>query len=467
MQLRHVQKVLPQWHARLAGGLDRASTTFPVVNPATGLVIAQVSACRRQQALLAIDAACSVASAWRDTAPGTRSALLRNWAARLIGESERIATSVTLETGKPIGEARREVGEAVRAIEYFAEQNRLTDVALFMERAGERRIEHKLRPVGPVVAITNWCQPVLTSVCQIAPALAAGCPVILKPSSRAPLSALTAASLWDDAGGPSGTLQVLTTDDSMVAVEVFLTDARIGPVSFTGSLDVGRYLARRCADARKDVSLEVDGQNPFIVLRDADLKRAADAVVAVTFQRNAGQDCTSANRIYVDQHIADRFIRAVVERTAELRCGDPLDPRTDVGPLIDSVALTLLDERIEDSVADGARVATGGRRLGGLYFAPTVLDHVMPGMRAAEDACAGPLLPALRFASKEAVVDMAMSTGKGRTVWIWSRNYAAARGLATELGYDDVWINDMREAHSDQPDTGVVGADFAELARDA
>lgn len=465
MHAMHAHEVVPQWHARLAGVLDRIPATFPVVNPATGLVIAQVSACGRQQALLAIEAACCAASPWRETTSGVRSTLLRKWAARLVDDAGRVATTVTLETGKPIGEARREVSDAIRAIECYAEQSRLTEVAAVTEHLGERRLEHRLRPIGPVAAITNWCQPVLTTVRRVAPALAAGCPVILKPSSRAPLGALTVASLWDAVGGPTGTLQVLTTDDSVTAADEFMADARIGMVSFIGGRDVGQHLARKCADACKDVLLEVDGQMPFVVLADADLERAADALVAVTFLRNAGQDCTSANRLYVDERVAEHLVRAVVVRTAELRCGDSLDARTQVGPLVDSLTLNIIDEQIEDAVCDGARVVIGGRRLGGLYFAPTVIDHVRPGMRIVEDAHAGPLLPVLRFAETEEMAEMATSTGRGRAAWIWSGDHVAARRLATELGYDDVWINDAGEAHADRAGSSVVWSETGEVER--
>lgn len=455
----------PQWNARLAGVLDWGLEKFPVVNPATGIVIAQVSACRGQQALLAIEAACCVAPVWRQTSSGARRALLLKWAANLSRESERIAMAVTLETGKPIGEARKEVSEAVRSIERFSEHCELTEVSAVTERSGERRLERRLQPIGPIAAITNWCQPVLTSVRRIAPALAVGCPVILKPSARAPVSALTIADLWDDAGGPAGTLQVLTTDDPIAAIDAFLSDARVALVSFTGSIDVGRHVARKCADAGKEVLLEVDGQNPFIVLRDVDVTRVADAFVAGTFLRNAGQDCTSANRLYVDEQIADAFLRAVAARVAQLRCGDPLDPRTDMGPLIDSVALTILGEQIEDSVADGATVAIGGRRLGGRYFEPTVLDNVRPGMRVAEDARAGPLLPVFRFASTETVIGMVKAAGRGRSVRIWCKDNAAARRLADEIGYEDVWLNDDDDGYPDRAIAGGTRCEAAAVAR--
>lgn len=461
----HTRGVIPRWHARLAGVLDQGSATFPVANPATGHVIAQVSACRRQHVLLALEAASSVEHALRNADSKSKAMLLGIWAAKLIQEADRVATTVTLETGKPISEARREVREAICVIERYAASTSQSKVSAIIEYRDERQLKRQLRAIGPVVAITNWCQPVLTVVRQVVPALVAGCPVILKPSSRTPLSALTIANLWSDAGAPEGSLQVLTTDDPLAATDVFLADARVAMVSFTGSRDVGLHLARMCADVRRDASLEVDGQMPFIVLADADIERAAVAAIEVTFMRNSGQDCTSANRVYVDERIATQFVSAMAARVSELRCGDPLDEHTEVGPVIDSLTLTIIEEQIEDSVADGAIVVAGGKRLGGLYFAPTVLDHVRPGMRVVEDAHAGPLLPVLRFAEMDELVEMTSSTGKGRSAWIWTNDDGAAHRLAGKLGYQDVWINDAGETYADRSDASIAWGDLGEASR--
>lgn len=461
----HTGEVIPRWHARLAGVLDQGSATFTVANPATGHVIAQVSACRRQHVLLALEAACSVENDMRAADAQTKGTLLRTWAAKLNQEADRVATTVTLETGKPISEARREVHEAIRVIEGYAGSGNQSKVAAVIEHRGEWQLTRQLRAIGPVVAITNWCQPVLTVVRRVVPALVAGCPVILKPSSRTPLSALTVAGLWGDAGGPEGSLQVLTTDDPLAATDVCLADARVALVSFTGSRDVGLHLARMCATVRRDASLEVDGQMPFIVLADADLERAAAAVIAVSFMRNAGQDCTSANRLYVDERIAKRFVKVLASRVAQLRCGDPLDERTEVGPLIDGLTLTIIEEQIADSVADGAVIVAGGRRLGGLYFAPTVLDHVRPGMRVIDDAHAGPILPVSRFTEMDELVEGASSGGKGRTAWIWTRDERIAHRVAGKLGYQDVWINDVGAMYPDCSESSVVWGDLGDAAR--
>ncbi|WP_322021643.1 MULTISPECIES: aldehyde dehydrogenase family protein [unclassified Burkholderia] len=461
----HTRGVIPRWHARLAGVLDQGAATFPVTNPATGHVIAQVSACRRQHVLLALEAACSVESDLRDADSNKKAMLLRTWAAMLAQEADRVATTVTIETGKPISEARREVRAAVRVIESYAGSSSQSKVSAVIEYRDEWQLKRQLRGIGPVVAITNWCQPVLTVVRRVAPAFVAGCPVILKPSSRTPLSALTIANLWSDAGAPEGSLQVLTTDDPLATTDVCLADPRVAMVSFTGSRDVGLHLARMCADVRRDAFLEVDGQMPFIVLADADVERAADAVIEVTFMRNSGQDCTSSNRVYVDQRIASQFVSAVAARASELRHGDPLDEHTEVGPLIDSLTLTIIEEQIEDSVADGAVVVAGGKRLGGLYFAPTVLDRVRPGMRVVEDAHAGPLLPVLRFTDGDELIEMTSSGRKGRCAWIWTRDDGIAHRLAAKMGYQDVWINDVGETYPDRSEARIAWGDLGEAAR--
>ncbi|OXI43505.1 aldehyde dehydrogenase family protein [Burkholderia aenigmatica] len=465
MREMHTRGVIPRWQARLAGVLDQGSATFPVTNPANGHVIAQVSACRRQHVLLALEAACGVENALRDVDSKTKTALLRTWAAKLNQDADRVATTVTLETGKPISEARREVRAAISVIESYAAASSQSKVSAVIEHRDEWQMKRQLRAIGPVVAITNWCQPVLTVVRRVVPALVAGCPVILKPSSRTPLSALTIASLWSDAGGPEGCLQVLTTDDPLAATDVCLADTRVAMVSFTGSRDVGLHLARMCADVRRDTSLEVDGQMPFIVLADADVERAADVLIEVTFMRNSGQDCTSANRVYVDERVARQFVDAIAARASELQCGDPLDERTTVGPLIDSLTLTIIEEQIEDSVADGAIVVAGGKRLGGLYFAPTVLDRVRPGMRVVEDSHAGPLLPVLRFTESDELLEMTSSNRRGQSAWVWTDDDGAAHRLACRLGYQNVWINDAGETYPDRPATSVAWGDMGDAAR--
>jgi succinate-semialdehyde dehydrogenase/glutarate-semialdehyde dehydrogenase len=316
------------------------------------------------------------------------------------------------------------------------------DVSTVIYQPAARRTRHQSRPVGAIVVITNWCQPALTVARKVAPALAAGCTVILKPSARAPLTSLTLAELWDDAGGNPGTLQVLTTEDPIAASDVFLSDSRVCKVTFIGSKDVGQHLARKCTAAGIPVALEVDGQAPLIVLADADLERAAEAIVRCTFLRNAGPDCTSANRIYAHENIAENLLKLVAAKVSALRCGDPLDPATQVGPLVDSAAVITAAEHIADALDGEARIVIGGTRTRGLHFAPTVLDKARPEMRVATEGRSGPIVPVFRFREVEDVIDLANASRTGSSAWLWVGDMEAAYRLADDLDYRSVWVND-------------------------
>jgi succinate-semialdehyde dehydrogenase/glutarate-semialdehyde dehydrogenase len=273
--------------------------------------------------------------------------------------------------------------------------------------------------------------------------------VILKPSSHAPLTAITLADLWVEAGGPVGTLQVVTTDDPIATVDVFLSDLRVGMVTFTGSIDVGQYLGRKCADARKALTLEVDGQTPILVLPDADLERAADGIIASTFMRNAGQDCTSASRLYVHERVAERLLVLLSARVAALRSGDPLDPDTQIGPVVDSVNLVMAREQISDALDNGARLVVGGTHKGGLHFPPTIVDKVRADMSVVTQGRSGPVLPVLRFVDVDDAIELATSTARGGAAWVWTKDLDQAQRVAHELGYANVWINDAGRAATD------------------
>ncbi|MFM0736885.1 aldehyde dehydrogenase family protein [Paraburkholderia xenovorans] len=437
------------WHARLAGVSACAKQVFPVVNPSTGLAIAHVASCGRQEALLALEGASHGLLAWNRREAESRRAVLTRWRDLICAHADRLATTMTLETGKPIQEARAEVADALEIVGYCSDIAGLTDNSTVVSQHGLRQVHCRARPVGTVVCIANWCQPVLTVARCASAALAAGCVVILKPSSRAPLTAITLADLWSEAGGPPGTLQVVTTHDPIATVDVFLSDLRVGMVTFTGSIEVGQYLGRKCADARKALTLEVDGQTPILVFPDADLERAADGIIASTFMRNAGQDCTSASRLYVHEGVAERLLALLRARAAALRSGDPLDPDTQIGPVVDSVSLIMAREQISHALGEGARLIVGGTHKGGLHFPPTIVDNVRADMRIVTQGRSGPLLPVLRFMEVDDAIELATSTAKGGTAWVWTRDLEQAQHVAHELGYVNVWINDAGRALTD------------------
>ncbi len=450
MNATHGEAGIALWRARLAGVPDCAKLVFSVVNPSTGLVVAHVSSCGRQEAMLAVEGASYAYSAWSRTDGTYRSHLLDKWRRLISDNIDHLATTVTSETGKPIREARTEIVDALEVIGQCADVAKLSDFSTVVSHSRSQQVHSRARPIGTVVAVTNWCQPALTVARKTALALASGCPVILKPSSRAPLTGIILAELWTEAGGPMGTFQVVPTDDPITVVDTFLSDTRVDMVTFTGSADVGQYLARQCAEACKPFVQEINGQRPFIVFADADLERATEAIIACTFLRNAGQDCTSASRLYVQDAIAERLLGILTKKVAALRCGDPLAPDTQMGPLVDGMMLTVMAEQIADALEGDAQLVIGGRRKDGLQFAPTILDRVRPEMRVATEELSGPILPVLRFSETEEVLELAMSTTKGANAWLWTSDFVKAERVARDLGYSNVWINDVGRGSKNQ-----------------
>jgi succinate-semialdehyde dehydrogenase / glutarate-semialdehyde dehydrogenase len=435
-----------RWQARIAGAMHAEKRYFPVPSPVTGQPVAMVASCGREQALLAVEGAALAAADWRRALPESRGMLLRRWAALLAEYSDRISASVTLETGKPVGESRAEVVAAISYIERCAEFARVVETSFCSEQSNGRCVVSSVRGVGTVLAITNWCQPIFTVARRAALALASGCQIIIKPSSRAPLAALMLADLWTEAGGPMGTLQVLTTDDPVGTLATCLQSSNIDLVSFTGSQDVGKYLSGQCAESHKTTVMEMDGLRPMVVFPDADLKKAADAIVECVFLRNAGQDCTSANRLYVHEAVAERLIGMLRARVSALKVGDPREPDTQVGPLIDGTALTMLLEHIDDAIDAGGRVVLGGRPHGGLRIAPTILDFTSVAMGAASDAPPGPLVSVFRFSDADQVAAVVSGSVRGGVAWIWSADVGNAVAYADELGFAQALINEVGAA---------------------
>jgi succinate-semialdehyde dehydrogenase / glutarate-semialdehyde dehydrogenase len=434
------------WQPRIAGALHAQKRYFPVSSPVTGQPVAMVASCGREQALLALEGATLAASVWRRALPEFRGRLLRRWAGLIAQYSERISASVTLETGKPVGESRAEVVEAISYIERCAEFARVAETSFCSEQSNGRRVVSSVRGVGTVLAITNWCQPAFTVARRAALALASGCQIIIKPSSRAPLAALMLADLWAEAGGPIGTLQVLTTDDPVGTLATCLQSSNIDLVSFTGSQDVGQYLYGRCAEAQKSAVMETDGLRPMVVFPDADLKKAADAIIECIFLRNAGQDCTSANRLYVHENVAGRMVGMLRARVSALKVGDPREPDTQVGPLIDGTALTMLLEHVDDATRAGAHIVVGGRPHGGLRIAPTILEFKSLAMGAVLVAPPGPLVSVFRFPDADQVAAAISESVRGGVAWIWSADVGNAVAYADELGFAHALINEVGSA---------------------
>jgi len=433
----------PSWprQAFVAGEWRSAARTFPVRNPATGETLAEVADCGADEGRRALESAVEAFPAWKAT-PGTkRSRILRRWCDLMTAQAEDIARTMTLEMGKPIVESRYEAKYAASFVDYYAEAARRIGGELLPAPFPHKRFLVRHEPVGPAYGITPWNFPAAMVTRKAAPALAAGCPFILKPAEQSPLTALLLAQLWDQVGGPKGVFQVLPALDPVPMSQVLISDPRIRKLTFTGSTDVGRLLYAQAAQTLKRVSLELGGNAPFLVFEDADMEKAAKEVAASKF-RNAGQTCICTNRVLVQESIQPRFTEAFSDLTASLKVGDPMLEDTQIGPLVDQQGYAKVRAAVADAVAKGARVAVGGEPRGGLFFAPTVLTGVRRGMKVLDEETFGPVAPVAPFRDEAEAVAMANATGYGLAGYLWTRDLGRAFRVAEALEYGLVGVND-------------------------
>ncbi|MDQ3459947.1 MAG: NAD-dependent succinate-semialdehyde dehydrogenase [Deinococcota bacterium] len=418
-----------------------AAKTFGVINPATGESFAEIADCGPAEAQEAIGVAVRAFESWRAKTPFERAEVLARWQSLILAHRDELARTMTLEMGKPITEARGEVSYAAGFVGWYAEEAKRVYGETVASPAAHKRLLVIKQPVGPVYAVTPWNFPAAMVTRKAAPALAAGCSFVLKPAEQTPLSALKLAALWEEAGGLGGTLQVLPTSEPGPLSDVFLEDERVRKISFTGSTEVGRMLYEKAAKTVKKVSLELGGHAPFIVFGDADLDKAVREVMACKF-RNAGQTCVCTNRIYVQNSILDAFTERYAEAARGLKVGDPLDERTQIGPLVNAQGLAKVKAHVADALARGARVVTGGKATGGLYFEPTVLSGVTPEMQLMQEETFGPVAPILSFGADEEAVRAANSTPYGLAAYFYTRDLARAFRVAESLDYGIVGVND-------------------------
>jgi succinate-semialdehyde dehydrogenase/glutarate-semialdehyde dehydrogenase len=365
-----------------------------------------------------------------------------------------LARLMAQEMGKPVTEARGEVRYAVSFVEWYAEEAKRVYGETVPSQAAHKRILVQPQPVGPVYAITPWNFPAAMITRKAAPALAAGCSVVLKPAEQSPLTALRLAELWVAAGGPPDVFQVLSASDPVAVSEVFFDDPAIRKLSFTGSTEVGVRLAAQAAKTMKRVSLELGGHAPFLIFGDADVDAAVREVVASKF-RNAGQTCVCANRIYVHDAVHDAFVERLASAVSGLRVGDPLEEATQIGPLVDAQGLGKVRAHVDDAVARGARAVVGGAPGEGLVFQPTVLTGVARGMRILEEETFGPVAPVIRFSQDEDAVRQANDTPYGLAAYLWTRDLARAFHVAEALDYGIVGVNDGLPSAAQAPFGGV------------
>ncbi|AFT88193.1 NADP-dependent succinate-semialdehyde dehydrogenase [Paraburkholderia phenoliruptrix] len=421
-------------------GADDAAT-FEVVNPATGEVIATVPRMGTAETRRAIAAANAAWPAWRAITAKQRAVILRKWHDLMLEHADDLALILTTEQGKPLAEAKGEIQYAASFLEWFAEEGKRVSGDTIPTPAADKRIVVTKEPVGVCAAITPWNFPAAMITRKVGPALAAGCPIIVKPAEATPLSALALAVLAERAGVPRGVFNVVTGEPKAIGAEM-TGNPIVRKLSFTGSTPVGRLLMAQCAPTVKKVSLELGGNAPFIVFDDADLDAAVAGAIASKY-RNSGQTCVCTNRFYVHDKVYDAFadkLRAAVE---QLKVGRGTEAGVTQGPLINEAAVLKVESHIADALAKGARVVTGGKRhaLGHGFFEPTVLADVTPDMKVARDETFGPLAPLFRFSSDEEVIRLANDTEFGLASYFYSRDIARVWRVAEALEYGMVGIN--------------------------
>ncbi len=418
--------------------------TFSVDNPANGQIIAQVANLDAGHAQAAVKAADKAYKAWRARSGKERANILRRWFDLIIANTEDLAQLMTLEQGKPIAESRGEIAYGGSFVEWFAEQaKRVTGDIMASPNTANRMLVMR-EPIGVCAAITPWNFPNAMITRKVAPALAAGCTVVLKPAEQTPLSALALAELAERAGIPAGVLNIITADSDR-SIEIgkeLCANPIVKKLTFTGSTAVGRILMQQSAPTIKKLSLELGGHAPFIVFDDADIDAAVEGAMIAKY-RNAGQTCVCTNRIYVHEAVHDQFIEKFSAKVGALQVGDGFADKVAQGPLIDEAAVAKVQEHVKDALAKGAKIAVGGQahELGGRYFQPTVLSDIQEDMLCMREETFGPLAPVIKFTDENHVVELANNTEYGLASYFYSRDVGRIFRVAEALEYGMVGVN--------------------------
>ena len=418
------------------------SSRFDVHDPATGQKLADVANLHAQDAEAAIAAANAAWPAWRAKTGKERHAILLKWFNLLMANQEDLGRIMTAEQGKPFAEAKGEVAYGASFVEWFAEEAKRTNGETLPQFDNNRRLMVLRQPIGVCAAITPWNFPLAMITRKVAPALAAGCPVVIKPAELTPLTALAAAELAVRAGIPAGVLNLLTADsDNSIAIgKVFCASDVVRHISFTGSTEVGRILMAQSAPTIKKLALELGGNAPFIVFDDADIDSAVEGAMASKY-RNAGQTCVCANRIYVQDGVYDRFVEKFAAKVQALKVGNGFEDGVVQGPLIEDAAVQKVQRHVADAVAKGGKVLAGGQPLGGQFFQPTVVSEATADMLCAREETFGPFAPVFRFTTEQEAVDAANNTEFGLASYFYSRDVGRIFRVAEALEYGMVGIN--------------------------
>lgn len=428
--------------ALIAGEWIRGKSRFDVNDPATGLKLADVANLTRADAVLAIAAANMALAAWRRKTGKERSIVLRRWFDLLIANTEDLGRLMTAEQGKPFAEAKGEVAYGASFIEWFAEEAKRVNGEVLPQFDNNRRLLVMKQAIGVCAAITPWNFPLAMITRKVAPALAAGCTVVIKPAELTPLTALAAAELAVRAGIPAGVLNVLTADSqNSIAIGKELCESDVvRHLSFTGSTEVGRILMSQCAPTVKKLSLELGGNAPFLVFDDADVDSAVEGAMASKY-RNAGQTCVCANRLYVQDGIYDSFVEKFAAKVKALKVGNGFEEGVVQGPLIEDAAVEKVQRHVDDAVAKGGKLLAGGHKIEGQFFEPTVIAEATPDMLCAKEETFGPFAPVFRFKTEQDAIDAANNTEFGLASYFYTRDVGRIFRVAEALEYGMVGIN--------------------------
>ena len=442
----------------VAGGAA-ANARFDVTDPATGLKLADVANLGPVDAHNAIVAANKAWAPWRAKTAKERAAVMMKWFHLLHQHADDLARIMTAEQGKPLAEARGEVVYGASFIEWFAEEAKRVYGETIPTTDNNKRYLVIKQPVGVCAAITPWNFPIAMITRKVAPALAAGCPVIIKPAEATPLSALALAELAMRAGMPAGVLNILTADaqQSIEIGNVLCSSDVVRHLSFTGSTEVGRILARQCAPTVKKISLELGGNAPFIVFDDADIDSAVEGAM-VSKYRNAGQTCVCANRFYVQAGVYDRFVEKLAAKAGAILVGNGFEAGVNQGPMIDDQAIAKVEAHVADALFKGARLVVGGQRvpeMGGRFYTPTVLADVTPDMLCSKEETFGPVAPVFRFETEAEVIALANDTEFGLASYFYSRDIGRVFRVGEALEYGMVGINTGLISAAEVPFGGV------------
>lgn len=440
----------------IGGAWESSQNTFDVINPADGKLVAKVADFGRDGVRQAIDAAYAVQKDWAAYTAKERADILLKWHDLIIDNQEDMAQILTAEMGKPITEARGEIGYGASFIRWFAEEARRVDGDIIPGHQRDKRILVLKQPIGVVGSITPWNFPNAMIARKVAPALASGCTFVGRPAELTPLSATVMAVLAERAGIPKGVLNIVTGSDAAEMGRELCENQKVRKITFTGSTRVGSILMQQCAGDIKKLSLELGGNAPFIVFDDADIDKAIEGCLISKF-RNAGQTCVCANRIYVQSAVYDEFAEKLAAAMSDLTIGNGAEDSTKIGPLINSNGLAKVEDHLSDATSKGAKILTGGKRsiVGDLFFEPTVLTGVTNDMKVTREETFGPLAPLFKFETEDEVIERANDTEFGLACYFYSNDLSRVWKVTEALEYGIVGVNTGLISSTEGPFGGV------------